>query len=172
MVWSELALLGAGAVIGQASSLVQRRADRKDRREDSAQAQGAAREGRAEAQTRAAVLEVAEHLQGFSASAEGPGNVLSGEIEGLVRVLRRQGLLVADAELRARIELAKDCFEWRDAIQDKMGAGIVYLTRYIVGDLEPAIGAYLRDEPLPSRSERMNDCEHALKATWESGEHC
>ncbi len=118
------------------------------------------------------MLEVAEHLQEFSASAEGPGNVLSGEIEGLVRVLRRQGLLVADAELRARIELAKDCLEWRDAIQDKMGAGIVYLTRYIVGDLEPAIGAYLRDEPLPSRSERMNECEHALKATWESGEHC
>ncbi len=73
------------------------------------------------------MLQVAERLQDFSAAVEGPGNVISGEIEAgdieaMVRVLRRQGLLVADAELRPRIELAKDCLEWREAIQDKMGA--------------------------------------------------
>ncbi len=93
------------------------------------QVQGHLRAGEAEAQTRAAVLQVAERLQDFSAAVEGPGNVLSGEleagdIEAMVRALRRQGLLVADAELRARIELVKDCLEWRESNSQDLWIGV------------------------------------------------
>jgi hypothetical protein len=149
MVWSELALLGAGAVVGQAGSLIQRRADRKDRREELAEAGRTARESRAENQTRAALLEIAVRLQDLSAAAEQRADNLEDQVAATIHVLRRQGLLVADADLRERVGLARDCLEWRNAIANSpLGAGIVYLTRYIVGDLEPAIGAYVRHEPI------------------------
>lgn len=173
MVWSELALLGAGALVGQAGSLVQRRADRQDRREERQRAELNAREDRAEAQTRAAVLEVAYRLQEFSILASGRnGNASEADVEGMIGVFRQQGLLVADPDLRGRIELAKDCLEWRDALDDKLGAGIDYLTSYICSDLEPAIGAYLRGEPIPARSHAMDNCEAALLATWQSDGYC
>lgn len=173
MVWRELALLGAGALVGQAGSLAQRRADRKDRREETAEADRAAIESRTEDQTLAALLEIAVRLQDLSAAAEQRSDELEERVADTIRVLRRQGLLVADTDLRARIDLARDCLEWRAAIAvSRLGAGIVYLTRYIVGDLVPAIGAYVRHEPIPTRSERMDDCEDVLLAEWATGEHC
>lgn len=162
MVWSEAALLGVGAVLGQTAAIAQRRGDRKSRRRDSA-----------EEQTRASLLVIAERLQDLSVTAERRDDDLGAQVRRTVDVLRRQGLLVDHPGLRARIGLAKDCLEWNKAISASyLGAGIVYVTRYIVGDLEPAIGAYLRHEPIPARSARMDDCEAVLHAEWATGEHC
>lgn len=173
MVWDELALLGAGALVGQAGSLIQRRADRQDRRRELAEASRAADKSRAEDQTRAAVLEIAARLQDLSAAAERKGDDLEDQIAVTIHVLRRQSMMVADADLRERVNLARDCLEWRNAIANSvLGAGIVYLTRYIVGDLEPAIGAYIRHETVPSRTELMTACEEALQAEWATDEHC
>jgi hypothetical protein len=162
MVWSEVALLGVGAALGQAAAIIQRRGDRKSRRQDST-----------EEQTRASLLVIAARLQDLSMAAERRDDDLGAQVQQTVDVLRRQALLVAHAELRARIGLAKDCLEWNTTITGSyLGAGIVYLTRYIVGDLEPAIGAYLRHEAIPPRTARLDDCEAVLHEEWATGEHC
>lgn len=172
MVWSELALLGAGAALTQGATVLQRRADRKDAREQRALADAATRTGQTEEQTRAALLAVAEHVLMLAAVAEHEPDQLDALFPEAVRVLRRQGLLVAHDDLRARVDLARECLEWPQAITNSpLGAGANYLTRYIVGDLEPAIGAYLRHEPVPPRSERMDDCEEALREAY-SQPHC
>lgn len=173
MVWSEVALLGAGALVGQAGSLVQRRADRRDRRTERLEVERSRREDLAEAQTRVALLEIAGRLHDISVMAQQRTGDIEGEAERVAQTLRRQGLLVAHDDLRARIDLARQCFEWPDAIaESRLSAGIVYLTQYIVGDLEPAIGAYLRQEPVPPQSEVMRECEAALHHAYETGEFC
>lgn len=167
MVWSELALLGAGAALAQGATVLQRRADRKDAREQRALTDTAVRNGQAEEQTRAALLAVAEELLLLASVAERQPDRLEVLFPDAARVLRRQALLVAHDDLRARINLARECLEWPAAIlNSRLGAGDKYLARYIVGDLEPAIGAYLRHEPVPPRSERMDDCEEALREAY------
>jgi predicted membrane-bound mannosyltransferase len=162
MVWADIALVGVGAAAGVGASALQRRSERR-----------AARRDRTDDQTRAALIEVAAAMQSLSVAAEQRDDDLDEQVAAAINVLRRQSLLVADPALRARVELARTCLEWNKAITaSELGAGIVYITRYICGDLEPAIGAYLRHEPVPLRSERMNDCERVLDDAWATGEFC
>lgn len=173
MDWSEVALLVTGAALSHIGAFVQARLDRRARQEEQEDTSRQTRRGRVEEQTRAALLEIVVQLQRLSTTAEKRADDIDVQVADMVVVLRRQSIQVGDADLRARIELARECLEWSEVIADShLGAGIVYLTRYIAGDLEPAIGAYLRDETVPGRSQNMAECEAVLRDEWSRGQHC